>query len=80
MGQGGELLRFCARHPWRPAHIHFVITAPGYEKVTTHLFCRGDKYLFEDAVFAVIDSLILDWPVRFRFLIALRFGHVDSPR
>jgi|EP01047_Picozoa_sp_COSAG01_P067864 hypothetical protein len=28
-------------------------------QVTTHLFCRGDRYLYEDAVFAVIDSLIL---------------------
>jgi len=42
-GPGGDLLRYCSRHPWRPAHIHFVITAPGYEKDTTHLFCRGDK-------------------------------------
>lgn len=94
-GPGGDLLRYCGRHPWRPAHIHFVISAPGFEKVTTHLFCRGDRYvprcgpnrgsdpikvahnlhirgawcaklerryLYEDAVFAVIDSLVLDWP------------------
>ena len=43
-GPGGDLLRYCGRHPWRPAHIHFVISAPGYQKVTTHLFCRNDKY------------------------------------
>ena len=43
-GPGGDLLKYCGRHAWRPAHIHFVITAPGYQKVTTHLFCRGDKY------------------------------------
>lgn len=61
-GPGGQLMSFMGRHPWRPAHLHFIISAPGYQKVTTHLFCRDDPYLHEDAVFAVLDSLVLDWP------------------
>ena len=49
------------RHPWRPAHIHFVVSADGYEPVTTHIFDRRDPYLQSDAVFAVKDSLICDF-------------------
>ena len=45
----------------RPAHIHFMITAPGYERLITHIFVKGDKYLDSDAVFGVKDSLILDF-------------------
>src|SRR5262249_28481356 len=48
-------------HPWRPAHIHFVVSAEGYEPVTTHIFDRSDEYLGSDAVFAVKDSLICDF-------------------
>jgi catechol 1,2-dioxygenase len=55
----GELLRATNRHPWRPAHTHFVISAEGYEPVTTHLFDSIDPYLNEDAVFGVKDSLIV---------------------
>lgn len=57
-GPVGELLDVTARHPWRPAHIHAVITAPGYNSLTTHLFDAEDEYLKEDVVFAVKDSLI----------------------
>jgi hydroxyquinol 1,2-dioxygenase len=55
------MLRATGRHPWRPAHIHFVVSAEGYEPVTTHIFKRGDEYLGSDAVFAVKDSLICDF-------------------
>jgi hydroxyquinol 1,2-dioxygenase len=58
-GPVGELLRATNRHPWRPAHTHFVIEAEGYEPVTTHLFDSIDPYLNEDAVFGVKDSLIV---------------------
>jgi len=58
-GPVGELLRATNRHPWRPAHTHFVISAEGYEAVTTHLFDSIDPYLNEDAVFGVKDSLIV---------------------
>jgi protocatechuate 3,4-dioxygenase beta subunit len=60
-GPVGAMLRATGRHPWRPAHIHFVVSAEGYEPVTTHLFDRNDEYLQSDAVFAVKDSLICDF-------------------
>ncbi len=60
-GPVGAMLRATGRHPWRPAHIHFVVSAEGYEPVTTHIFDRGDEYLESDAVFAVKDSLICDF-------------------
>src|SRR6516162_6334092 len=60
-GPVGRMLRATGRHPWRPAHIHFVVSAEGYEPVTTHIFDRTDEYLGSDAVFAVKDSLICDF-------------------
>jgi hydroxyquinol 1,2-dioxygenase len=60
-GPVGAMLRAAGRHPWRPAHIHFVVSADGYEPVTTHIFDRRDEYLGSDAVFAVKDSLICDF-------------------
>src|SRR6185295_13462783 len=44
-GPVDELLRATGRHPMRPAHIHFMITADGYEKLITHIFPEGDGYL-----------------------------------
>jgi hydroxyquinol 1,2-dioxygenase len=60
-GPVGAMLKATGRHPWRPAHIHFVVTAAGYDPVTTHIFDRTDPYLKSDAVFAVKDSLICDF-------------------
>src|SRR5438874_11143714 len=60
-GLVGRMLKATGRHPWRPAHIHFVVSADGYEPVTTHIFDRTDPYLASDAVFAVKDSLICDF-------------------
>jgi hydroxyquinol 1,2-dioxygenase len=60
-GPVGAMLKATGRHPWRPAHIHFVVMADGYEAVTTHIFDRTDEYLESDAVFAVKDSLICDF-------------------
>jgi hydroxyquinol 1,2-dioxygenase len=60
-GPVGAMLKATGRHPWRPAHIHFVVTADGYDAVTTHIFDRTDPYLESDAVFAVKDSLICDF-------------------
>lgn len=57
-GPVGKMLRATNRHPWRPAHVHFVVSADGYEPVTTHIFDSVDKYLESDTVFAVKDSLI----------------------
>lgn len=60
-GPVGAMLKATGRHPWRPAHIHFVVSADGYEPVTTHIFDRRDPYLESDAVFAVKDALICDF-------------------
>jgi catechol 1,2-dioxygenase len=60
-GPVGAMLRATGRHPWRPAHIHFVVSADGYEPVTTHIFDRTDEYLGSDAVFAVKESLVCDF-------------------
>jgi len=60
-GPVGVMLRAMGRHPFRPAHVHLVVSAPGYGAVTTHLFVKGDPYLDTDAVFAVKESLIVDF-------------------
>ena len=60
-GPVGDMLKATKRHPWRPAHLHFMIKAPGYEMLTTHVFRSGDGYLDSDAVFGVRQSLIADW-------------------
>src|SRR5580692_12804834 len=60
-GPVGAMLKATGRHPMRPAHIHFVVMADGYEPVTTHIFDRTDPYLESDAVFAVKESLICDF-------------------
>jgi hydroxyquinol 1,2-dioxygenase len=60
-GPVGDMLKALGRHPWRPAHVHFRITAPGYETLITHVFRSGDKYLDSDTVFGVRSSLIADW-------------------
>ena len=60
-GPVGQLLEALNRHPWRPAHLHFRITAPGYETLVTHVFRDGDPYLDSDAVFGVRSSLVADW-------------------
>jgi hydroxyquinol 1,2-dioxygenase len=60
-GPVGKMLVACGRHPMRPGHLHFMIEAPGCEKLVTHLFVKGDKYLDSDAVFGVKDSLIVNF-------------------
>ena len=60
-GPVGAMLAATARHPWRPAHLHFMIRADGYEPLTTHIFRDGDAYLDSDVVFGVRSSLIGDY-------------------
>ena len=66
-GPVGDLLRAMNRHAMRPAHMHAIVSAPGYQQVITHVFVEGDPYLDSDAVFAVKDSLVA------------KFRKVDSP-
>lgn len=60
-GPVGRMLTALGREPWRPAHMHFIVSAEGYAPVTTHLFVRGDPYLESDAVFGVKQSLVVDF-------------------
>ena len=57
-GPVGDLLGATARHPYRPAHVHFMISAAGHEQLVTHIFAEGSPYLDSDAVFGVKTSLI----------------------
>jgi catechol 1,2-dioxygenase len=63
-GPVGRMLGATGRHPWRPAHIHMIVRAPGYQTVTTHVFDATSKYLDSDAVFAVKTSLLRDFVER----------------
>lgn len=63
-GPVGALLAAAGRHPFRPAHLHFMIAAPGHNKLITHIFVKGDDYLDSDVVFGVKDSLIADFESR----------------
>ncbi|WP_182086345.1 intradiol ring-cleavage dioxygenase [Aureimonas sp. ME7] len=60
-GPVGQLLAALGRHPYRPAHIHFIVAASGFETVTTHLFTPDCPYLHTDAVFGVKEDLIADF-------------------
>ncbi|WP_076865415.1 intradiol ring-cleavage dioxygenase [Bradyrhizobium mercantei] len=60
-GPVGDMLKKQGRHPWRPAHIHFMISASGYQKLVTHVFAEGDQYLDTDVVFGVKDSLVREF-------------------
>ncbi len=59
-GPVGAMLQASGRHPWRPAHIHFAMTAAGYQPLVTHLFDAASPHLDSDAVFAVRPSLVID--------------------
>lgn len=58
-GPVGDMLKATARHPWRPAHLHFMIGQGGFRTLVTHLFIEGDPWLDSDAVFGVKDSLVI---------------------
>ncbi|MCV9999291.1 6-chlorohydroxyquinol-1,2-dioxygenase [Pararhizobium sp. YC-54] len=57
-GPVGQMLKHLGRHPYRPAHMHYIVTAPGYQKVVTHTFVGDDPYLASDAVFGVKETLV----------------------
>ncbi len=60
-GTVGRLLERSGRHNFRPGHLHFIVSAPGYESITTHYFDRKSPYLDSDAVFGVKETLIIDF-------------------
>lgn len=73
-GPIGRLLSAAGRHPFRPAHVHFIARAPGYQPVTTHAFVAGSPYISADAVFAVKDSLVVDFAESYDADEAQRLG------
>ena len=52
------MLQATGRHPWRPAHIHIIVSADGFIPVTTHVFDSESPYLESDVVFGVKQSLV----------------------
>ncbi len=60
-GPVGDILRACGRHPWRPSHLHYIITAPGYKSLVTEIFPEDDPYLDQDTVFGVRDDLVMTY-------------------
>ncbi len=57
-GPVGVMLKACGRHNIRPGHLHFIVTADGFDQLTTHIFTEGDEYLESDVVFATKSSLV----------------------
>ena len=58
-GPVGALLTATGRHPWRPAHLHVIVSAPGHRSLTTALYFEGDPYVDSDAVFGVKSDLVV---------------------
>jgi catechol 1,2-dioxygenase len=63
-GPAGRLLGLLDRHPYRPGHIHFIVSAPGFRTLTTQLYDDRDEYVANDAVFAVKDELVVKFTPR----------------
>ncbi|HSV82532.1 MAG TPA: intradiol ring-cleavage dioxygenase [Ramlibacter sp.] len=78
-GPVGEMLQATKRHPWRPAHLHFMIEAPGYETLVTHIFRSDSEYLDSDAVFGVRESLVRNWVRQPDGSYLLEFDFVLNP-
>lgn len=79
-GPVGQMLEHLGRHPYRPAHMHCIVTAPGFQRLVTHTFAGDDRWIDSDAVFGVKSSLIapftrtadadIPWESRFDFVLA----------
>lgn len=57
----GELLRYMGHHPNRPGHLHFILAKEGYRTLVSQIYDRTSKWLDNDSVFAVKDSLVGDF-------------------
>lgn len=83
-GPVGKMLKALGRHPNRPSHMHFIVSASGADKLVTHIFDLDDPWLKSDAVFGVKDSLITNfktstntiakWHAEFDFVLS-RISH-----
>jgi catechol 1,2-dioxygenase len=63
-GPAGRLLDLLDRHPYRPGHIHFIISAPGFRMLTTQIYDDRDEFVSNDAVFAVKEELVVKFVPR----------------
>ena len=63
-GPGGDILRACGRHPWRPSHLHYIVEAEGFRPLVTEIFPDDDPYLDEDTVFGVRSDLVMTYVER----------------
>jgi catechol 1,2-dioxygenase len=61
-GPVGELLHATGRHRYRPAHIHFEVSAPGFQLLTTQIFVAGTPHIDSDVLFNVTPGLLHDFP------------------
>lgn len=78
-GPVGQMLGHLGRHPFRPAHVHYLVTAPGYQRLVTHTFVGDDEYITSDTVFGVKRSLVApyekveggatEWQSHFDFIL-----------
>jgi hydroxyquinol 1,2-dioxygenase len=60
-GPVGKMLNAMGRHPYRPAHIHFIISAAGYRPLVTALYIDGDRYIDSDVVFGSREQLVVKY-------------------
>ncbi|MCH2077993.1 MAG: hydroxyquinol 1,2-dioxygenase [Rhodobacteraceae bacterium] len=63
-GPVGDILRACGRHPRRPSHLHYIVTAPGFKPLVTEVFPDDDPYLDQDTVFGVRNDLVMHYDER----------------
>jgi hydroxyquinol 1,2-dioxygenase len=59
-GPVGNLIKAQGRHGMRPAHIHFLVSAPGYRELVTALYVHGDPHIADDVVFGSSDDLVAE--------------------
>jgi catechol 1,2-dioxygenase len=84
-GPVGELLRVSERPPIRPAHIHVIVSAPGYETLITQIFVKGDPEIEQDVVFTASDNMVGDFKkdgIHFRLVydFLLKHGVLTTPK
>lgn len=63
-GPVGQILNATGRHPWRPSHVHFIVSAQGFRPLVTEIFPNDDPYLDEDTVFGVREDLVMSYVER----------------
>lgn len=78
-GPVGKLLDATGRHPWRPAHLHFMIQAQGYQTLITHIFRDESDYLDSDSVFGVRQTLVTEWVKQSDDTYKVKFDFVLNP-